>query len=161
MTLSAPKRALRHGQTDRLATMSDGADGQLRWYGVRTLFLHTLYKPQVYEERVTMWRAHSFSEAIELAEVEAREYEGEPDDSGRLVAHYLGLAQSFLTEVGGESLAPGDEVFSLMRNSKLKPKAYLDAFFETGEEHQGKLKEPKSEKKKKKKKKKNISELRD
>ncbi|MCG6499782.1 hypothetical protein [Kitasatospora sp. A2-31] len=82
---------------------------------------------RVYEERITLWQASSADEAIALAEAEAGTYAA---GNG---SHYLGLAQSYrLDGVPGA----GAEVFSLLRDSPLEPDAYLDAFFDTGTEHQ-------------------------
>jgi hypothetical protein len=103
------------------------------WYAVRCIFrCGRLSKlaGRAFEERITLWRADSFDHAIERAEAEAREYAttiiGSPDA-------YLGLAQAYqLSDVPGD----GAEVFSLVRASKRKPKAYLDRFFDTGKERQ-------------------------
>ena len=93
-----------------------------------------------------MWRATSVAEAIELAEVEASDYEGEPDVDGRATGpKYLGLAQGYAMATESDSVSSADEIFSLVRGSTLKPQAYLDAFFDTGSERQTKLK-PRSKK---------------
>lgn len=85
---------------------------------------------RVYEERVTVWCAERFADAIERAEDEAREY------ARTAGAKYLGLAQAYrCDDVPGD----GSEVFSLVRTSRLKPTRYLDAFFDTGAERQGAL----------------------
>ena len=105
--------------------MSDHEDSG--WYAVRCVFG---FKPGTFEERITLWRAESFDDAIEQAEDEARGYaadlNGSPDA-------YLGLAQAYrLTEPPGD----GAEVFSLLRTSKRTAESYLDHFFDTGNEHQ-------------------------
>ena len=103
------------------------------WYAVRCIFRcgwPSEFAGRAFEERVTLWRADSFDHAIQRAEAEAREYArtifGSPDA-------YLGLAQAYLL-----SDEPGDgaEVFSLVRESKCKPEAYLNRFFDTGQERQ-------------------------
>ncbi|MCB7136333.1 DUF4288 domain-containing protein [Cellulosimicrobium marinum] len=104
-----------------------------RWYGVRCVFRHRGLEDgtdRVYEERVTVWTAERFDDAIARAETEAREYAA---DVG---AKYLGLAQAYQSDD-----VPGDgaEVFSLMRTSRLKSGRYLDTFFDTGAERQGSL----------------------
>jgi len=104
-----------------------------RWYGVRCVFRHRGLEDgtdRVYEERVTLWSAERFADAIERAEAEAREY------AAQVGAKYLGLAQAYRSDD-----VPGDgaEAFSLMRTSPLKPTRYLDAFFDTGAERQGSL----------------------
>ena len=43
------------------------------WYSVRTVYLLPRPKKKLYEERLTVWRATSKAEAIEPAEVEARD----------------------------------------------------------------------------------------
>jgi hypothetical protein len=84
----------------------------------------------VFEERITLWLADSFDHAIERAEVEAREYAATITQSPDT---YLGLAQAYrLVDAPGD----GAEVFSLLRESKRKPRAYLDRFFDTGKERQ-------------------------
>ena len=81
----------------------------------------------MYEERITLWVASDIDEAIALAEEEARAYASDGDD-------YLGYCQACaLIESIGMS---GVEVFSLLRQSDLGPKEYIDAFFDTGEEHE-------------------------
>ena len=103
-----------------------------KWFGVRCLFRH---REGTYEERVTIWPASSFEEAIEKAEEEAREYVAD------IGTTYLDFAQAYgpvmtrdLEEA--HSLEAGVEVFSLMRDSDLDPDAYIAAFFATGAERQ-------------------------
>src|SRR5437868_7614459 len=97
------------------------------WYAVRCLF-HWREPHDSYEERITIWRANSLEEAIELAEQEAAEYgEAGPCD-------YLNLAQA--CHLGEEAIQSGAEIFSLLRDSDLAPKDYLNTFFDTGTEHQ-------------------------
>ena len=38
-----------------------------------------------------------------------------------------------------ETIGHGAELFSLLRESDLEPKEYLDAFFDTGDERQGEI----------------------
>lgn len=102
------------------------------WYAVRCVF-RTMWTEteagvtpdeQLYEERITLWRAGSAEEAIALAEEEALDYAGDEDE-------YLELAQAFrLYDAPGH----GAEVFSLMRSSAMEPDAYLDTYFDTGSE---------------------------
>ncbi|SDT80647.1 hypothetical protein [Actinoplanes derwentensis] len=103
-------------------------DKQEAWFSVRCLFRLDAEAPTTYEERITLWRAISPEEAVTLAEAEAGEYVAD------LAGEYLGLAQvySMAAEPGH-----GAELFSLLRDSPLQPAAYLDAFFDTGDEHQG------------------------
>ncbi len=96
----------------------------LGWYSVRMIFEHS---PGGYEERVTLWRAHSPERAIERAVGEANDY---CRDTGAI---YCGLAQSFQLF---DEPHDGAEVFSLIRESDLGAADYLDGFFDTGTERQ-------------------------
>lgn len=101
-------------------------------YSVRCIFEWTsrpdMAKKHLYEERITIWEATNIDQAIELAEQEAESYAKETD------AEYLGLAQGFhLFEKVNSS---GTEIFSLLRESNLKPEKYMDRFFDTGTERQ-------------------------
>ena len=99
------------------------------WFGVRCVFEHESDDAEhSYEERVTLWQAGSFDEAIALAEAEATEYAGM---LGR--TRHLGLAQAYVL---ADEPGQGAEVFSLIRDSELAPGEYLDAFFDTGTEYQ-------------------------
>lgn len=108
--------------------LENGADrcGQavgVTWYSVRCI----LQVDDVYEERITLWSAASFDEAIEFAEAEADEY------VLALEGVRLGLSQAFhLFDAPGS----GVEIFSLMRTSDLEPDDYLSAHFDTGGERQ-------------------------
>ena len=89
------------------------------------------FNEDMFEERVTLWRAGSFEEALRYAETESREY-------AELVnGQYLRLAQAFHLSDSPES--QGAEIFSLIRRSALSPTAYLSRHFDTGLEHQGHL----------------------
>ena len=102
-----------------------------RWFGVRCVL--RFGEPDgasggLFEERITLWRATSEAAAVASAEDEAARYA-----EGLAPCQYLGLAQAFeLAEPPGE----GGEVFSMMRDSNLAPSAYLDRFFDTGDERQ-------------------------
>src|SRR6266508_1032863 len=97
----------------------------MEWYGVRTVVRWG--DCDAYEERLTIWRASSADQAIELAERDAVKYA--EIVSGR----YAGLAQSYL--IGPEQPGHGDEVYSLLRASVLDPDEYLSTYFDTGAEH--------------------------
>lgn len=84
----------------------------------------------VFEERVTLWRAESFEQAVALAEVEAQQYAEDVE------GQYLGLAQAFHL-ASGPDLEQGVEAFSLIRASDLDPDDYLDRYFDTGNEFDG------------------------
>jgi hypothetical protein len=98
------------------------------WYGVRCVFEHAGDGGHTYEERVTLWRAGTFDEAIALAEAEAEEYAVQ---LGGITA--LGLLQAYVL---ADEPGQGAEVFSLLRDSELPPDRYLDTFSETGTEYQ-------------------------
>ena len=86
---------------------------------------HLASGEHAYEERITLWEADGFSQAVQLAEADAAEYcEG-------LAATELGLAQSYLLS---EDLGQGTEVFSLIRTSDLDPEDYLNRHFDVGTE---------------------------
>jgi hypothetical protein len=99
------------------------------WFGVRCIVAHP---ESSYEERITLWQADSFDEAVAMAEADAEAY---AEDSG---ATFLGFAQAF---VMAEAPGHGSEVFCLERESELEPDEYLDAFFDTGAEREASLDE--------------------
>jgi hypothetical protein len=101
----------------------------LLWYTVRCVFQSESDEGFLYEERLTLWQAKSFEDAISLAESEAAEYA-----QGAQIK-YLGLAQACVL-ADSEPPTSGAEVFSLVRDSDLAPKDYLDRFFDTGRERQ-------------------------
>jgi hypothetical protein len=100
------------------------------WFGVRCVF----HDPEgTYEERITLWEADTFDEAVILAEAEATEYAADVGST------FLRFAQAYVMPEGP---GQGAEVFSLLRDSDLDPDAYLDAFFDTGAEREASLDEP-------------------
>ncbi len=89
-----------------------------------------------------MWNADSLDEALELAEKEELEYIGNSTSEKEGMVS-LGFYQGYWLYTDLDLKEQGIEVFSLLRESDLKPDAYLDAFFDTGTEHQqGKKTEP-------------------
>lgn len=99
------------------------------WFGVRCILKDL--DNELYEERITLWRTNNFVSAVALAEVEAREY---AEAVGGLT--YLDFAQAY--HLADEPIH-GSEVFSLIRESSLDVKEYLDTFFDTGGERQNML----------------------
>lgn len=99
----------------------------LQWYGVRTVYEHENLargRERLYEERIVLVRARSQKDAIAKAEGEADAYAVDG-------VRYLGYAMCYeMPDAPGE----GIEVFSLMRDSRLESKRYLDVFFDTGRE---------------------------
>ena len=63
-----------------------------------------------------------------IGEIEASEY------ASRSGFEYVGLAQAYDPKT--DRLDNGSEVFSLIRQSTLKPSEYVDRFFDTGAEAQ-------------------------
>lgn len=108
------------------------------WFAVRCVFRSPdaeLEGANAYEERITLWRAASFEDAIDRAEAEARTYAAETPGTD-----YLDLAQAFQLGIEG-AVGDGDEIFSLIRDSALGTDDYLDRFFDDGEEYQGEVSE--------------------
>ena len=103
-----------------------GPGGGAGWFGVRCVFRWS--QPPTYEERITLWEADSLDDAIAMAEEDAQAY------AERLNSEYLEMAQAYW--IGGTRPGVGSEVFSLMRDSELDPDAYLDTFYDTGQERQ-------------------------
>jgi hypothetical protein len=95
----------------------------MSWYGVRCILLAN---PGLYEERITVWNASTFDEAVGLAEEEAKEY------AAQIEGQYLGFLQAYRM---ANDLGHSSEVFSLLRDSDLDPTEYIDRFFQTGSEH--------------------------
>ena len=81
-----------------------------------------------YEERITLWAAGTADDAISMAEAEAKAYAAAND------VEFLNLCQSYA--MPDEVSASGIEVFSLLRNSALKPGDYLRHHFITGDERE-------------------------
>ncbi|GIG93292.1 hypothetical protein [Plantactinospora endophytica] len=116
-----------------MASSGDEAlQDEVGWFAVRCVFrVGADSASQLYEERLTLWRARGFDQAVALAEDEALGYAAEQTG-----VDYLGFAQAYwLFDEPGH----GAEVFSLIRASELEPSAYLTRFFDTGEERQGDL----------------------
>jgi len=107
--------------------MANGSPNPVRtWFAVRCVFRIGCLDPPTYEERITLWQAFDFDEAIALAEDEAESYV-------RLIgdADNLGLAEAYHLV---DEPRHGAEVFSLMRDSPLSPEDYVATFFTTGAE---------------------------
>jgi hypothetical protein len=94
------------------------------WYAVR----HIVKNGCAFEERVTLWFAASFDEAMDRARAEAEQYVS-LDDGWEL----LELFQAYRTSDVPQN---GAEVFSLIRESDLAASEYIDRFFATGGEFQ-------------------------
>lgn len=79
---------------------------------------------------ITLWNAKSLDNAIEQAEAEAVIYSRENK------LKFLKFSQVYRTDSKALLAKKGMEAFSLLRESNLKPKPYLDQFFDTGGERQ-------------------------
>jgi hypothetical protein len=102
----------------------------MNWFSVRSVYRFEGWAEgrDVYEERVVLLKAEDFDAAIAKAEIEADCYVTDLQD-GEVVPIFQCYAM--FDEPGD-----GAEIFSLMRVSDLEPDAYVDHFFETGEERQ-------------------------
>jgi hypothetical protein len=120
----------------------------MNWYGVRHVVEWGGVDEEgryTYEERLTIWNAESFEDAISHAEREAAAYVTELVNDGEVLDLWQAF-QIFQTEPEDRdetdpaplSSGSGVEVFSLIRDSDLEPTEYLDRFFDTGTEHQAK-----------------------
>ena len=91
------------------------------WFSVR----HVIRNGSSYEERMTLWEAESFAEAITLAEAEAAGYAAETLHDGQV----LDLFQAYHLP---DPPSHGSEAFSLIHESALEPREYIASFFDTG-----------------------------
>jgi hypothetical protein len=97
-------------------------------FGVRSVALH---EQTFYEERIVLVSAVSLSDALAVAEREAREY------ALVLNASYIDFFQAYGPVEIDPPLGDPVEVFSLVRESSLRVDAYLARFFVTGAEISG------------------------
>ncbi len=79
-----------------------------------------------FEERLTLWAADGFSDALDRGEEEARRY-ATSVESEVIFVHVCPLGSGFAPE-------DGVEVFSLMRRSSRSSSEYLDLLIDTGSE---------------------------
>ena len=86
-------------------------------------------KKNIYEERITVWRAENIDTALDKATTEVEAY---CKKLGGL--NFTGLAQAYW--MFSEIKEDGIEVFSLLRESDLEPEEYLNTFFSNGDERQ-------------------------
>jgi hypothetical protein len=106
------------------------SEDQERWYSARCVIGYGV-DPVTYEERITLWRAASFEDAIARAGQEVATY------ASVVGGVPLDLVQAYALDADDGTLADGIEVFSLLRDSDLGAASYLDRFFDTGDERQG------------------------
>jgi Domain of unknown function (DUF4288) len=101
------------------------------WYTAKTIYKHHRVEDDtpktVFEERIILLQAADFGDAIAKAEAETAEYCG---TDGEIV--YLGFVDVF--HLFDKTVGHGIEVYSLMRESDLSDKDYLDHFYDDGKE---------------------------
>lgn len=112
--------------SNNLASMKDTV-----WFGARTIYRveksnTVTSENKLYEERVVLFDANSFDEAITKAEKEAETYASNTNLT------YLGYVNVFA--LYNNKIEDGTEVYSLMRESELEADVYIDKFFDTGSE---------------------------
>lgn len=97
------------------------------WYSARCLFRHQSVGVGIppYEERLVLFRAKDFDDALGQAESEAREYAA----SLRGV-EFLGFID--IDHLCADSVGHKTEIFSQMRDTELPPSEFISRFFDTG-----------------------------
>jgi len=97
------------------------------WYSVRSIFRSELTedgKPRrVFEERIVLFRAASFEEALAKGEAEAERYAKDWPHPKRL--DYL-----VACAIHDEALQEGDEVWSCLRDLNISDEEYLRRIYE-------------------------------
>ncbi len=107
-----------------LSPVDDGS-ADLGWYSVRC---HFRFDATSYEERITVWRAAGFADAIAQAETEAHRY------AASIGGEYLESCDCYHLTSAPMAVEQGFELYSLVRGSDLDPDTYLHTFFFTGGE---------------------------
>lgn len=101
------------------------------WYAAKTVCKHRRLADgtltTLFEERVVLLKASDFDDAIAKGEAEASEYCRSLQDGS-----YTGYINVY--RLADETVGPGTEVFSLMRESGLPDGDYLDRFYDDGNE---------------------------
>ena len=82
----------------------------------------------VFEERVVIVNASNQDEAIELAEIEAKEY---AQINNGFYLSWIGVYEAKESKVAFDGI---QEVYSIMRNDDSSDEDYLDYFYDTGSE---------------------------
>jgi hypothetical protein len=100
---------------------------EMEWYSVRSIFRADVVEDgrprRVFEERVVVFQAASFEEALAKGEAEARGY-CEGSQQACLLDHVVAFS---LQE---KELCEGTEVWSCLRDLDLTDEAYLERFYE-------------------------------
>lgn len=101
------------------------------WYSAKTIYRHRLVQDgatkTVFEERVVLFHAANFDEAIAKAEAKANAYFADVE-----IAVYLGFVDVYY--LPEETVGEGTEIYSLMRDSDLSDSEYLTHFHDDGHE---------------------------
>jgi Domain of unknown function (DUF4288) len=104
------------------------------WYAARCLYEHRDISKRngipCYEERVVVFRARSFKEAIRKGETEARRYGRRGSGTA-----YLGFIDVF--HLFASALKDGTEVFSIMRSKEMPTARFIKTFYDDGSFHRG------------------------
>lgn len=91
---------------------------------------------RAYEERITLWRARTFTEAINKAERDTLNYIGDGTPKKILATQAYNLYDA------PDGFVNGWEIFSLIRSSDLPPAKYVRQFFITDCEHSNSVAPP-------------------
>ena len=101
------------------------------WYSAKTVYRHHLAQDgkmkTVFEERIVLFHAANFEDAIEKAEAEANDYCTAVEN-----VVYLGFVSIYY--LPEETVGDRTEIYSLMRNSDLSDTEYLARFHDDGHE---------------------------
>ena len=84
------------------------------WYSAKTIYKHHSVEDgkatAVFEERVVLFRATSFDEALAKGEVEAKRYAAADSQHCKMLDHFVAF------NIHDEGLRDGDEVWSCIRD---------------------------------------------
>ena len=101
------------------------------WYSAKSVYRHQLVQDgvtkTVFEERVVLFHAANFDEAIAKAETEANRYCSDVEN-----VVYLGFVSVYY--LPEDTVDEGTEIYSLMRDSDLSDTEYLTRFHDEGHE---------------------------
>lgn len=102
------------------------------WYAVKCLFHHKDLNNRNgknnFEERILLVKAGDFDEAIEKAEIEAKEYCSDLGDE----VEYMDFCNAY--HIAENSIGDKTEIYSLITASELTADNYLKCNYETGGE---------------------------
>ena len=97
------------------------------WFAVRCVFSHPQHASDaelnLYEERITLWKARSFKEACAMAEADALVYAAE--------ANCIFIRSTDAFHLFEQDIRSGAEVWSTMRGSGMTPELYITTFCDT------------------------------